>query len=232
MLAPRLALGTLLLALPCLSRAQTTEPAPVPKFYVGLGAYGSFYQSLGGRFSNEKGFPVPLQLTAGYQLRPRLAVQLGVAYSGFTSRYDVEGYYFTADPAAPEAYYHYTSTSTRRNTSVSALARYTLTRKLAHRVQFDVLGGLTLEHYNGYARGTETQGYVNNLQVTNFDQRYVQNTLLLSAGASVRYRLTPRFDLNLDYTLNHSVLTGRPSRGLNSLTGAAALGLRYRFGQR
>jgi opacity protein-like surface antigen len=197
---------------------------------VGLAAYSSFYQPIGGR-PQVSGFPVPLQLTAGYQLRPRLAVQAGVAYSGSTRSYDFE-YYSIADPAGPPRYHHHTGTSTIRNTSVSLLARYTLTRNPAHRVQFDALGGATLEHFSGYSRGTDTQGFVGSLESNDFSNRYSHSILLLTAGAGVRYRLTPRFDLNLDYTLNHPLLTASSHFWPSALTGTAALGVRYRFGSR
>jgi hypothetical protein len=197
---------------------------------VGLAAYSSLLQPIDSR-TYSSGFLVPVQLTAGYQLRPRLAVQASVAYSAFTRNYDME-YYSIPNPPEPQRYYQYQGTSAIRSTAVSLLARYTLTRKPAHRVQFDALGGFTLEHYNGYSRGTTTQGEVGSLETTTFNNRYSRNTPLLSAGASIRYRLTQRFDLNLDYTLNHSLRPNSRHYWPTGFSGAAALGVRYRFGSR
>ncbi|MDQ2794220.1 MAG: hypothetical protein M3Y12_09455, partial [Bacteroidota bacterium] len=87
-----LALSGLLAAAAFPARAQTAPAAPAalpglaaPRFFVGLAAYSSYYQPLGGlSLANRSSVRVPLQLVAGYQLRPRLAVQVGVAYSGTT----------------------------------------------------------------------------------------------------------------------------------------------------
>lgn len=224
------ALGGLLAAtLP--AHAQTTptpaEPAAVPRYYVGLAAYSSYYQPLGRTYGGATRLPV--QLTVGYQLRPRLAVQVGLAYSGITSHYDYESYY---NPSAT-GYYHDESATTNRHASVSVLARHTLTRNPAHRMQFDALGGFTLEHSTEYTRGTITDGFTGTLRTYSFSDESARTALLLTAGLSTRYRLGSRVDLNFDFTLNRSLT--RPQEaylGQLGLTGSAALGLRYRFGQR
>ena len=87
----RLTYWVLLLGSPLPSLAQTSSDTPAtPRYYVGLGAYSSFYQSLGHASvgSNDYSFRLPVQLTAGYQLSPRLAVQVGVAYSSTNYHYD------------------------------------------------------------------------------------------------------------------------------------------------
>jgi hypothetical protein len=85
------AFGGLLLAASLPALAQTT-PDAAPRFYVGLGAYSSYYQALGGLSqASRSSVRLPLQFVAGYQLRPRLAVQVGVAYSGTTNDYAYEG---------------------------------------------------------------------------------------------------------------------------------------------
>ena len=91
---PRLVCYAVLLSAPLLGRAQTAPvvpsspdpaPAPVYRFYVGLGAYTSRHERLGTRFDG--GFAWPVQLTLGYQLRPRLALQLsGVTTSAEYAR--------------------------------------------------------------------------------------------------------------------------------------------------
>lgn len=227
MLTSRLGLG-LLLAAPLRSFAQTTDAAPVApsRFYVGLAAYHSNFQNLGSYRFGDTGFRVPVQLMAGYQLRPRLAVELSAAYSGRTNRYAYEGYYYDA---AGNGYNNkLTSTTTARTTSVSALARYTLTRQPAHRLQVDVLGGATLVHRSFYSRGSETNDFSGTLQTMPFSQCSAANDLLLTAGLGLRYRLTPRFGLNFDLTTNYNL--NHPAT-FNTYTGSAALGVRYRLGK-
>lgn len=220
----RLALG-LLLAPPLHSFAQPPDAAPAHRFYVGLAAYHSNYQNLGSWRQGDAGFRLPVQLTAGYQLRPRLALELGVAYSGRTTTYAYEGYYYNSSIAP--ANYQYRNTTTERTTSVAALARYTLTRRPTHRLQVDVLGGGTLLHRNYYSRGFQGDDLSGSFQTTPFAQRGSFNDVLLTGGLGLRYRLSPRFALNFDLTTNYNL-----SNSYHGFTGSAALGLRYRFGKR
>ena len=68
------ALGGLLLSTVRPALAQTSAATPAtPRYYVGLSAYTSYYQQIGNRRTGTTGFAVPLQLTAGYQLSPRVA---------------------------------------------------------------------------------------------------------------------------------------------------------------
>ncbi|MFD2718534.1 outer membrane beta-barrel protein [Hymenobacter monticola] len=228
----RPALSGLLLALPLLSRAQA---APAPRYYVGLAAYSSDYQPLGSRRPGVTGFPVPLQLTAGYQLTPRLAVQVGLAYSGSASAYNGEGYFYNLN-SNQGIYYSYAGKSSIRNASASVLARYTLTRQPGHRLQFDALGGLTLEHRRGTDRGTYTDSLGGRRNASPYDDRAAVNTLLLTAGLGTRYRLSSRFDLTLDLLLNRSLNAPAPSpifyNFQNGFSSSAALGVRYRFGRK
>ena len=221
------ALGGLLLTAALPTRAQTNAEAPAaPRYYVGLGAYHSNYQNLGNWRQGDTGFRVPVQLTAGYQLRPRLALELGVAYSGRTATYAYDGYYSTS--SGTPNYYQYSNTATRRITSVSALARYTLTRQPAHRLQVDVLGGFTLVHGSFYSHGFRSDNLAGGIQTTPFDARDSYNDLLLTVGLGLRYRLTSRFELNFDLATNRSPGNATVQPGF---TGTTALGLRYRFGQ-
>ena len=91
---PHVFLSGLLLGAALPGRAQTTETPPTRRFYVGLGAYSSLYQSVGYQALSSQsrtGFRVPMQFTAGYQLRPRLAVQVGLVYTNNTYNYDYAG---------------------------------------------------------------------------------------------------------------------------------------------
>ena len=224
------ALGGLLLAAATLpARAQTSADTPAPpRFYAGLSAYSSFYQSLGG-LSRGNSVPVrlPVQLVAGYQLRPRLAVQVGIAYSGVTDSYfGVSRYYSAANPSG--VFFQYNGSSTARSTSVSVLARYTLTRNPAHRFQVDALGGFGLEHGSYRNRGTQSDSLAGRLETTSYDHTQAQNNLLLTAGFGARYRLGQHFELTYDFTVNKALSGYGYEHGL---TGSQALGLRYRFGR-
>ena len=224
-------LGGLLLGSSLAGRAQASEATPAPRYYVGLAAYSSNYQPLGGNYYS--GTRIPFQLTAGYQLRPRLAVQVGVAYSGESYNYFNAGRYYTSAGAAasPYAYYEFQGRSQERNTSVALLARYTLTRKPQHRFQADLLGGFTLERerYSTLATQTYSDSTRANIVTTNSDDTFRSNNLLLTAGASARYRFGRHLEAVLDFTLNQRLTNTRDR--YNSLTSATALGLRYRFGR-
>lgn len=220
-------LASLLVLAPRLSPAQPTEPAPVPRYYLGLAAYSSAYQPLGG--GAYRGIRVPVQVVAGYQLRPRLAVQLGVAYSGTSySSFNAGRYVRTAGSAG--VYYDYTHQSTVRNTSAALLARYTLTRQPAHRFQADLLGGITLENSRYTYHDIDTDS--SQVPITSrYDESGTNWATLLTAGPSVRYRFGSHLEALLDFTLSYDI--NRDHHLYRSeLTGAMALGLRYRFGKR
>jgi hypothetical protein len=224
------ALAGWLLAVPLLSRGQspTTEPAPAPRFYVGLAAFHSNFQNVWSWRQGDTGFRVPVQFTAGYQLRPRLALELGVAYSGNSNAISYGGYYANIGGIGP-GYYQYSNTTTRRVTNVSALARYTLTRQPTKRFQVDALGGLTLVHGNFYSRGVQSNDLSGSLQTYPYAVRNTDNELLLTAGLGLRYRLAPRFELNFDLTTNRNL---NHPHVYDGFTGSAALGVRYRLGPR
>ncbi len=223
----RLAGCVLLLSLPLLGRAQTAD-AP-PRYYVGLSAYSSDFQPLGGTYYG--GTTVPVQLTVGYQLRPRLAVQLGVAYSGNSRTYTNDGPYGIYTAAGSPAYFAtYSGRTSWRSASAGLLARYTLTRQPTHRVQFDALGGLTLDYdRTNYANTrTDTDNMQTVIATTAYDEHVSRTNLLLTGGLSTRYCFGQRLEAVLDVTLSRSFLRGQYS----GLPGSTALGLRYRFGQR
>jgi hypothetical protein len=223
-------LGGFLLAAPLAGFAQAAPPA-APRYYVGLAAYTSSYQTLGGNYYS--GTRIPFQLTAGYQLRPRLAVQVGVAYSGKSYDYFNAGRYYTAAgvAASPYTYYEFQGRNQERNTSVALLGRYTLTRKPQHRFQADLLGGFTLERerYSTLANRTFSDSTRANVLTVNSDDTFRNTNLLLTAGASARYRFGRHLEAVLDFTLNQRLTNNRYR--YHSFTSATALGLRYRFGR-
>ena len=112
---------------------------------------------------------------------------------------------------------------------MSVLARYTLTRNAGHRLQFDALGGLTLAYGRSFNRGTQTDSLGGAPRTLSFASHPTQLDLLLTAGVGMRYRLSPRFELFYDLTLNRA-LTGPPRPFSLGNAGSQALGLRFRFG--
>ncbi|MDO7848091.1 outer membrane beta-barrel protein [Hymenobacter sp. M29] len=226
---PHLTVGALLLALPLRSFAQepTAAPAPAGRFYVGLAAFHSNYQNVWVWQPNYTGFRVPVQLTAGYQLRPRLALELGVAYRGFTSDYDIDEYY-THSVTGMLTHYQYHSAATNRTATVTALARYALKRQPTQRFQVDVLGGATLVRSSHSSHGYQTNLAAGPDQTIPFSNRVASNYLLLTAGLGLRYHLTPRLTLNFDVATNRNVTF--PAY-YGNFTGSSALGVRYRLGQ-
>lgn len=226
-----LILGGLLLSTALPALAQTSAEAPAaPRFYIGLGVYSSYYQRIGGysRYANP-GLRLPVQLMAGYQLHPRVAVQVGVAYSGGTSHYAESTMYQNANTGPSASYYTLDGNYTQRQVSVSALARYTLTANPTHRLQFDALGGFTLERSNSNSRGTQTNYASGSVASTSdYSFGYAQNNLLLTGGVGARYRLSQHFELTYDFTVNKALSGYGYDHGV---TTSSALGLRYRFGR-
>ncbi len=217
-------LSGLLLGSSLASHAQATDPVPTPRFYGGLGVYSSSHQNLG---SLDNGARIPVQAVAGYQLRPRLAVQLGFAYSGNRSSYDASQFFHSS--GGPITYP--IGTYRERLSTTSLLARYTITRKLQHRFQADLLGGAKFEHT--YLRNTGT--FIDNTPPTptstpfNYTSSYT--TTLLSLGASLRYRVASRLEAVYDLTFDQSISNRYTESGLRP-TASMALALRYHFGPR
>lgn len=215
-----LSCAALLLSAPLATLAQTADPLPAHRFYGGLAVYASAAQRLGGYYGSR--YSVPVQATLGYQLRPRLAVQVGLAYSRVRSNYSYANEY--VDPNANLISNLTTSDYARRTFSTSVLARYTITRPGAHRFQVDALGGPSLEHSFSSSATTETTTSQGSTSVSSSDYSYANNNLRLNVGPSFRYRFGKHLDAMYDILLNISLTN---SAYTNT---AMALGLRYRFG--
>jgi hypothetical protein len=173
---------------------------------------------------------VPVQATFGYQLRPRWAVQVGLTYRGTSFSYDYTNRDYLGSGKYGPAYaanikQHY------RTFSASALARYTLTRQAAHRLQFDVLGGLTLEQLRSTARYTRTDSAATSVTT---NPSYQINQLLATAGIGLRYRFNPRLEATYNLLTNYGLTGYTYTSALYSdrFTGSMALGVQYRFGRR
>jgi hypothetical protein len=220
-----LAVTGLLLGCTIPSVAQDVAPAPY-RFYIGLTAYSSSFQPLGGNnYKPSSQITVPVQVVAGYQLRPRWAVQVGAAYTGFHQEYSYLGRYTEA--AGANAYdFSYNGRYTIRKLSVALLGRYTLTRTPTHRFQVDALGGFTYEHGSERDAGTFASNQGGPLLTTDYSSVVRQNKLLAGLGPGLRFRAANRLDITLDVVFSSPLY----SAGNFDLTSATALGLRYRFG--
>ena len=233
------ALGGLLLAAARPALAQTSpaaEPAPAPRYYVGLAAYSSYYQPLGhpdtgltGYIQNSS-FRLPVQFTAVYQLGSRVAVQVGLAYSTGTTQYGLTTVYNAPTPGTPSPYFTTAGHSTQTQVAASVLGRYALTANPAHRLQFDALGGFTLERSVLHNRGTDTNSAQGITTSGDYDYTRTRNMLLLTGGIGARYRLSSRFELTYDFTVNKALTDNAAATSSHTLTTSHALGLRYRFG--
>jgi hypothetical protein len=223
----RLILGSLLLGSSLTSYAQATEPAIASKFYVGLGVYSGPYQNLGRTNTRDNKYTVPVQATLGYQLRPRLAVQLGLIYSGYKNKSEYD--YDYTDTNNYRVNRNSNSAATVRAVNTSLLMRYTLTRQPAHHFQVDLVGGLMLIHQRAHLTSTDFYSYIDYPQAPTStvenDDSYTYNELNINLGPSFRYRFGQRLEAVGDILFNVPV-TGNYRR----LDSSVALGLRYRFG--
>ncbi len=219
--------------------AQTSSPTtPTPRYYVGLAAYTSFYQPIGhptapyySNFIRSSTFRLPVQLTAGYHISPRVAVQVGLAYSTGTTQYAQTYVYNSLTPGTPSPFNSAEGTSRQTQVAASVLGRYTLTANPAHRLQFDALGGFTFEHSNFRTQGYYSDGSSATAVSKPYDNTFAQNTLLLTGGVGARYRLCSRLAFTYDFTVNKALTTEAAPYGSNVLTTSHALGLRYHFGR-
>jgi hypothetical protein len=223
-----LALGSLLLSVSLSSQAQDGQSVPAPKFYVGLAAYSGPYQNFSTTHRYRDNISIPVQATLGYQWRPRLAVQLGLTYSGYKRSLESEYDYINID--AYKVHYRGNTVTAVRTFNTALLMRYTLTRKPAHRFQFDVFGGLTLLHQNVRVTGNETYGYADYPQspstIIDHNDSYPYTRLNATLGPEFRYRFGQRLEAVGD------ILFILPLTGTyHSIDSSVALGLRYHFGQ-
>jgi len=116
---------------------------------------------------------------------------------------------------------------------VSALARYLLTANSASRLQFDFLGGFTLENQDIRSTGIQTNYEPGAAPTsTNYSLAYSLETLLLTGGLGTLYRLNSHFELTYELTVNKALSEGSTLyNNHHLLTTSHALGLRYRFGR-
>jgi len=215
MLTRSIGICATLLSMPLLSLAQSTEVV-VPRYYIGLSASTNSYQRRSRELDNST--VPPLQLTLGYQLRPRWAVQVSASYShspGFvkSALYDINENYVG----------EYSNAYRNTALTVTALGRYTLTRDLSHRFQLDALGGFTLDHATHQQEGYLPDAVTG--EQRSFAGSSKTDNTALSVGPSFRYRLFSGLEAVGEGTVNMDL------RALRVVTTSGAIGLRYRFGR-
>jgi hypothetical protein len=222
----RIFLGGILLSSAATAQAQSTAPESTPHFYGGLGVYSSSHQNLS---SWGNGARIPVQALVGYQWRPRLAVQLGLAYSGNRSQYAYDYFYSPNYPSPSGARTNVAGIYTERSTTTSLLARYTLTRQLQHRFQADILGGVKFEYsrYRDVGTSTSYDQTSTVIAVTPYEYPNTYNSTLLSLGVSLRYRVVSRLEAVYDLTFDQPI--SRNSAYSRRPEATMALGLRYHF---
>jgi hypothetical protein len=197
--------------LPLVSAAQTTDTPT--RYYVGVG--GSLLNSFGRGSSRILG----PSLTAGLQVNPKLAVQVGttVTWRNYSSGYSYTDYQLQETV--------YTNESHSTFITIPALLRYTLT-PAAKRLQVDALVGLSLLINSG--RSTSTTTFPDQ---THYESsgRYSALRGSLVLGPALRYSITPRVALTAEVPVNLGVGSSYGSFS-NRLFYNLQVGARYNFG--
>jgi hypothetical protein len=242
---------------PRLSVAQTVPtaapagPAALhrPTLYLGVAAATSLRASPDG-FSGTPTGPttynhVPLlpKLTLGWQVLPRLALQLSGQYAQQTDSYRfLQG---SPDVNGQVAYIPGFHSFRLRSVAVPVLARYTLTGDLARRFQVDLLGGTTLVH-----RSTQYHSLVylpepgtiplpagTTPEATDVTYAKASTAVHLSLGPSFRCRVASRWQVTAELVGNYrvtedpigrSVFSPNQASTRTALTGS--LGVAYGLG--
>ena len=197
--------------LPLVSAAQTTPNSP--RYYVGVG--GSVLNSFGSGSSRILG----PSLTAGLQLSPQLAVQIGatVTWRNYSTGYSYTDYQLQQTV--------YTNESRSKFITVPALLRYTLS-PVAKRLQFDALVGLSF--LVNTSRSTSTTLFPDQTQYESSTRHSnLRGSLVL--GPALRYSLTPKVALTAEVPVN-LVIGNSYGSFSNRFFYNLQVGARYNFG--
>ena len=197
--------------LPLVSAAQTTPNSP--RYYVGVG--GSVLNSFGSGSSRILG----PSLTAGLQLSPQLAVQIGatVTWRNYSTGYSYTDYQLQQTV--------YTNESRSKFITVPVLLRYTLS-PVAKRLQFDALVGLSF--LVNTSRSTSTTLFPDQTQYES-STRYSNLRGSLVLGPALRYSLTPKVALTAEVPVN-LVIGNSYGSFSNRFFYNLQVGARYNFG--
>lgn len=168
----------------------------------------------------------PYQITVGRYLTSRWAVQVSYSAYSFLDERTAYGTTITGEPTS--SYTH----AELRSKAVSLLLRHRLTRKVAHRMQFDGLLGTTLVTYRDKFN---TSGTTNGQVVRQNSWASQATNLYLTLGPAASYRFNRHLEACFDFLLTknlHSIDQTFSKQQLNSTFGFQRgfnLGLRYRF---
>ena len=197
--------------LPLVSAAQTTPNSP--RYYVGVG--GSVLNSFGSGSSRILG----PSLTAGLQLSPQLAVQIGatVTWRNYSTGYSYTDYQLQQTV--------YTNESRSKFITVPALLRYTLS-PVTKRLHFDALVGLSF--LVNTSRSTSTTLFPDQTQYES-STRYSNLRGSLVLGPALRYSLTPKVALTAEVPVN-LVIGNSYGSFSNRFFYNLQVGARYNFG--
>jgi hypothetical protein len=229
-----LLLGTLLLHAPTV-RAQTAQTSPFPRWYVGL-QYGrqdyhlifsattTSNQVEPGRTNSRRP-----QLTAGYQVSPRLGLQLGLAPLWESFTFGSSGTNDAGEPVLEKGL------SKGRSLAVPVLARYALAPNLWKHLQLEMLAGPVLFFSEGKSDFTRTEnGVVTRHSVVTTQVR----NAFLTAGPSARYEVGRHLAGFADWLFyknlqsSSSSITGSNLGNKTGITTGVNLGIQYRFNYR
>lgn len=215
--------------------AQADAPAAFPRWYAGV-QYGRHNYQLalsaqagpayGGAGRTNARRP---QLTAGYQLRPRLALQVGVAPARQSFAYGGSGTN-DAGQLVSEA-----GSSSGRSLAVPLLLRYTVALKPWKKLELDALAGTVLFTSRSETEFTRTE---NGVLTAHSRFTTTVNNAFITLGPSARYPLGRHVAGFADWLFYKNLRpTGAGSAGANpgnsaGITSSVTLGIRYQFGYR
>jgi hypothetical protein len=207
-----------LAVLPLSSTAQSS-PAAAPHLYIGVGASALSYAPAS---SYSKLTSLAPALTAGVQLRPQWAVQVGAA---LTWRRYADTQAYARSPGQPPTVYTYDNQLSYL--TIPLLARYSWAPPAA-RFHLDALAGLTLLHTTQHFTSSSTEFGQASYQV---DERSSFTRGSLSLGPAVRYALASQVELTGDALLNMAISDSYYQFNDRFFFNLLA-GVRYTFGSR
>lgn len=208
--------------------AQAAMPNTEFPVFVGVHAFNGAYEVFFPRTPNLSGTGLSWQLTAGVNLSPRFALQLGGTYS--RTKFDDDPSYIgtTTTGQSTQGSYH----SKRWTHCVPLLARYAVVRSPRPRLQVEALFGASVVATRDVFWGDNR---INGQVVSEFYEENKATHVYATGGLGFRYPFGRRFEGVFDWTYSrnlravpeavHQGVTGNKW----GLTRALSLGLRYRF---
>ncbi|QNE41374.1 hypothetical protein F1C16_18335 [Hymenobacter sp. NBH84] len=193
------------------------DAAARSRAYIGTqaGVYGYYIPSE--RYYSNLGVGIGPYIYAGYYLRPRLAMQVGLQYQYNQSRYSqfsvLDGYDQT--------------TSDEYTFAIPVVMRYSLTKTFAQRVQFDVVGGVAVLTGLVHSQSVLYQNGQPMNQSTGREQTWAVNPM---AGLDIAYGFGRKRQLQVtaEGVLIKPIAVNFQNR-YGYLRPGVSVGLRYRF---